>query len=78
MDSGTASFILVVLGALGLFFGLSSANVIQQSFLYVGINWLIGGMVYWFVNKAVSRKGFLVGLLFGGAGAILWLILHID
>lgn len=68
MEHIQAGLILVVIGILSFFIG----------FGLFGISWIIAGIIYIVVDREVSEGGFLVALIFGVLGAIVWLLVDMN
>jgi hypothetical protein len=78
MDSGKAGSWLILLGLISGCIGFLSGNLFLFNLFYVGISWVIAGLLYLLAGREVTGGGFLAAFILGTLGAIAWLIIDVS
>lgn len=75
MESNSATTLFFLIGLFGIIAGLALWNTSVFSGFLVGFggNWLVAGFALMYAGREVTDTGFLLALVLGIVGVVLWL-----
>jgi hypothetical protein len=73
MDFDQVANLFLFLGFFAILGGLTTGAIFGLFLFVLGVSWFIAGFVLIFARREVTKSGFLLALVLGVIGVILWL-----